>query len=149
MISDDRIDRKIILYLLAITLMAGIMGGALSGKVLRTETRVENVTKVTEVTRVAKKVQRVETVEYKPVKLVDAPPLDDPKKACHGAPVRIVKMHIGATDNGKGDQPVTWLTVMPVGDAYTVTCQIEGDYGVLWSPGMVIRLYDAIVQGEA
>lgn len=129
------IDRKIFLYLAGVALGSGIIGGALTGRVLRTEARVE---RVTETARVVKRVQRIETVEYLPVAKITAPPLDDPKQACSGAPVRIVTMSTDTVD----DKARTWVVVQPVGDAYTVTCMKSGYYLDSWRVGMTIRMFN-------
>lgn len=146
--EGDRIDRKLIGYLLGIALLCGVLGGALTGHVLRTETRVEHVQKVTEVTRVAKKVQRIESVEYKTVKEIAATPLANPMDACHGAPVRIIEMTSDTVGEGANKSTRTWITAQPVGDAYTVVCRNEGYLLDLWKKGMVVRLLNGKADGE-
>jgi len=131
--------RKAALYIFGIALVAGVLGGAVTGRVLRTEAYVQHVT---EKERVVKKVSQIETVTYKPVKLIDAPPLKDPKQACKGAPVRIVKMVMNSRGEGDAKVETSWLSVQPVGDAYTVTCSLSGYYADLFREGQVVRLYN-------
>jgi hypothetical protein len=104
---------------------------------------------------IEQRVNHIETVE-KVVKIkqvfiptpsdVKYPPLTDPAKACSGAPVVITSLdvsHSQADDKGM----YTWLTVRPAGDAYTVQCNMGGDYSGSWHVGDLVSLPSGKVTG--
>lgn len=93
-------------------------------------------------TQVVKRVEKVERIVIPKPSSVKYAPLDDPKKACHGAPVVITNIFAaGWQGQSKDDTGVnTWLTVRPAGDEYTVQCYLGGDNTSSWHVGDIISL---------
>lgn len=65
------------------------------------------------------------------------PPLDDPAKACTGAPVVIVKLVVEEREGGGWS---SFFTVRPAGDDYLVSCYMAGAMSELMSEGDLVAL---------
>lgn len=93
-----------------------------------------------------------EVVKIEKVKQVVVPipsdrtyaPLDDPKKACTGAPVVVAKLE---EQKQKDETWITFIAVRPAGDEYIVNCQINGAYGSWFKPGDIVSLPKGSVSG--